>query len=198
MGAFYFEKGVRHLKTNPYTRTEWEDHIVDPINGEVLEEGTRFTAARANNIEWGIWNSYEWITAFNESMQKMQVQIDMMGRAPVNNGSFFDTNDGASKAITRDVDRATAQTALSAGATTINLNAVPFAVGEFVAVYDDTNQEIVEVTATASGSITISALSSSYKKGAMVARTNAVVDSAGNKLVPGSWGTYKINVTEVV
>lgn len=186
------------MKNNPYTRTEWEDHIVDPITGDVLEEGTRFTAARANNIEWGIWNSYEWITAFNESMQKMQVQIDMMGRAPVNNGSFFDTIDGDSKALIRDVDRATAQTALSAGATTINLNAVPFAVGEFVSVYDDTNQEIVEVTATASGSVTISALSNSYKKGAVVARTNAVVDSAGNKLLPGTWGTYTITAQEVV
>lgn len=40
-----------------YEKTEWVDHIVDPETGDVIQEGTRVTAARMNHIEQGIFEN---------------------------------------------------------------------------------------------------------------------------------------------
>jgi hypothetical protein len=40
-----------------YEKTIWVDHIVDPETGEVIQQGTRFTEARANKMEQGIFDN---------------------------------------------------------------------------------------------------------------------------------------------
>lgn len=43
----------------PYTPTEWLDHIVDPVTGEVIQQGTPVSATKLNNMERGIAEAYE-------------------------------------------------------------------------------------------------------------------------------------------
>lgn len=206
------------LNQNPYVKTDWSDHIVDPTQYEkdangavvtdpitgkpkpyVIQEGTRFTAGRANNIENGIYNAYTQLDIYRDTIQKLRVQIDMIGRAPINNGTFFDTLDGENtKQLARLTDAGVAQSALIAGATTITLGTAAFAVGDYVTIYDDAAQETAVVTAVSGKVITVAALANAYKKGARVERSNTLADIARQRLLFGSWGTYGVNITEVV
>lgn len=190
------------MQTNPYQKTEWIDHIVDPTlpesdPGHIIQEGTRFTASRANNIEDGIFNAYGWLVLFYSEINRMQAELEVVGRAPINNGSFLDVLDGSTpRNMVPQTESAVAQTALTAGATTIPLDANPFAVGSYVTIYDDVNQEDVQITAKDGTSITVSALAKPYKKGAYVARSVARV--VGEELTFGTWGTFTVTTTEVV
>lgn len=206
------------LNKNPYVRTNWKDHIVDPTqvetddNGDVIidkktgkpmplviQEGTRFTASRANNMENGIYNAYNSLVAYADELEKTMVQVEMTGRAPINNGSFYTTLDSVEgKSMSLDEDKAVAQLAYGAVDTNIKLNDVPFKVGEYVTIYDDEQSEDVQVTAVSDNSITVTALSNSYKKGAQVARSNAVANTDIQELTFGAWGTYKLTFSEVV
>lgn len=206
------------MNQNPYVKTDWSDHIVDPTQYEtdangvvvidpitgkpkpyVIQEGTRFTAGRANNIEDGIYNAYTQLDIYRDTIQKLRVQIDMIGRAPINNGTFFDTlDDENAKQLTRLRSAAVAQMALAVGATEITLDSVPFTVGQHVTVYDDVQQESAIITAVAGGKITVGALVKAYKKGAVVALSNAEWNLAAQRILNGSWGNYTVAVTEVV
>lgn len=181
-----------------YIKTDWQDHLVDPISGDIIQQGTRFTAQRGNNIENGIANLYGSQTRQDAELQKLRVQLEMVGRAPVNNGTFFDTLDGDMKQLALDKDKAVVQSALSVGTTSVPLNATPFAVGEYVTVYSDTKSENVRVAAVNGNTLTVGALANNYPKGAMVARSNTVVDEVERELKFGVWSTYSIAVSEVV
>lgn len=182
-----------------YTKTDWTDHIVDIETGDVIQEGTRFTASRANNIEDGIYDAYGYLSQYGSELQKLRVQLEMVGRVPVNNGTFFDTLDGqTTKQLTRLSESAVSQTARTIGATVITLDSVPFAIGDYVTVYDDASQESVLISAKTTTTITVSALTKAYKKGAQVRRSNTVIDATTQELTFGKWGTYSISVTEVV
>lgn len=190
------------MQTNPYQKTDWVDHIVDPTLPEsdpshVIQQGTRFTAGRANNIEDGIYNAYGWLVLFYGEINRIQAELEVVGRAPINNGAFLDMLDGTTpRNLVPQDEKAVAQAALAIGATSITLDANPFIVGSFVTIYDDVNQEVVKVTAKNGTAITVSALTKAYKKGAYVARTNAVI--VGEELTFGSWGTFTVTATEVV
>lgn len=206
------------LNQNPYVKTDWSDHIVDPTQYEtdangntvidaitgkpkpyVIQEGTRFTAGRANNIEDGIFNAYGWLVQYYEEIAKLRVQLEMVGRVPINNGTFFDTLDNDTpKQLTRLRSAAVAQTALAAGATEITLDSTPFTVGQVITVFDDVNQESAVISAVAGGKITVGALTKAYKKGAVVALTNAELNLERQRILFGGWGTYTVAVTEVV
>lgn len=206
------------MNQNPYIKTDWSDHIVDPTQFEtdangnvildpvtgkpkpyVIQEGTRFTANRANNIENGIFDAYGYLVQYYEDIQKLRVQIEMIGRVPINNGTFFDTlDDDNTKQLTRLRSTAVSQAALTAGATSITLDSTPFTVGQYVTVYDDVQQESVKVSAVAGGKITVGALTKAYKKGAVVALSNAEWNLASQRILNGNWGTYTVAVTEVV
>lgn len=41
-----------------YQKTTWVDHVVDPVTGEIVQQGTKFTATRANKIEQGIADAH--------------------------------------------------------------------------------------------------------------------------------------------
>ncbi|KAB8139252.1 hypothetical protein F9U64_01110 [Gracilibacillus oryzae] len=186
------------LNKNPYIRTNWRDHIVDIENGQTIQEGTRFTAGRANNIEEGIYNAYNWLVMYANDLERMRVELEMVGRSPINNGIFYDALEGDAKALEMDIDTAVAQNAYIAGTTNIELDNVPFNAGEYVAIYDDEQQESVEVTSVGEDTITVSPLANSYKKGAFISRSNSLVNIEEEELAFGQWGTYTLKISEVV
>ena len=181
-----------------YIKTDWQDHLVDPLSGDIIQQGTRFTAQRANNMEDGIVILYGSQSRQDSEIQKLRVQLEMVGRAPVNNGTFFDTLDGDTKQLILDTDRAVVQTSVSVGNSSVMLNHTPFTVGEYVTIYSDAKSETTRVTAINGNTLTIGVLTNSYPKGAMVSRSNAVVDTVERELKFGTWGTHSITVSEVV
>lgn len=184
---------------NTYVKTNWRDHIVDIESGDVIQDGTRFTASRMNNIEEGIDGAYEQLVNYKDELTKLRVQLEMVGRVPINNGTFFDTLDGqTAKQLTRLVASAVSQNSLTAGATSITLDKVPFTLGEYVTVYDDEKSETVKINAVSTNSITIPALTKMFKKGAVLGKTSAKFDSIGQEIQFGNWGNYSVAANEVV
>lgn len=186
------------LNKNPYTKTNWRDHIVDIISDDVIQEGTRFTASRANNIEEGIYNAYNWLVWYESELQKMRIQLEMVGRTPINNGTFFDTLEGNSKALSLLTKVAVSQHALAAGEITILLDQNEFSIGQQITIYDDEHSESSMVTAVNGNSITVESLVNQYKKGALVSKTNSIIDVNNQELGFGEWGTYSISISEVI
>ncbi|ARK23321.1 hypothetical protein SporoP37_00520 [Sporosarcina sp. P37] len=199
-----------------YVPTKWRDHIVDPTQSEkdkdgniiideytgkpkpkVIQEGTRFAAQRMNNIEDGIVGVHSGIDRLKSENDRLKIEIEMLGRVKENNGTFFDPLDGESaKALTILTESAIVQLAISAGETTIKLDKVPFKVGEVLTIFDDEKQEDVTVTSVSESDITVADLVNSYKKGAGVVRSNSVLSN--KKLSVGNWGSYSVDITEVV
>lgn len=181
-----------------YIPTDWHDHIVDPITKDVLQEGTRYTAARMNNIESAL--TYLLNTRdpnIDQDLKRIYLELEMMGRSPVNNGTFFATFDGGeNKQMTMLKQKTVLQQAVSAGATTLALDINPFVVGEVVTVADEEVTENVTITAIHEKAITITATTKSFKKGAFVTRSNSQIDIANQKNILGNWSTY--SVSEVV
>ncbi|MGM7683557.1 hypothetical protein ACSVDA_15565 [Cytobacillus sp. Hm23] len=184
---------------NPYVKTIWADEIVDPMTGDVIDEGTRFMALFANNIENGIFNAYEWLIQQASDIQKLEVQMEIDGRVPGNSGAFFVTFEGDGNRITMLTERSVLVEEVSAGATSLSLDGIEgFEDFTVVTIYDDENSEDVMITAIddITNTITIQdAILNDYKKGAVLARSNS--DSNG-KLTFGEWGTFAISVNEVI
>lgn len=187
------------LTKNPYNKMDWFDDIFDPMTGEILEEGTPFLAQYANNFEEGIYNAYGYLMVMQREMQRMQVQLELAGRAPGNSGTFADTLDGTSNKIELDTAQTDVNTAVSAGATKILVdNPGIFTAFSQVTIYDDVNSEDVLITAVSSDALTVQTLINAYKKGAKVVRSSTVIDTQNNRMDVGSWATYSINLVEVV
>lgn len=184
---------------NPYTKTDWFDEIEDPVTGEILEEGTVFTAERANNIEDGIYNSYERIIQTERETQRIRVQLDLKERAN-SELIFYDTMDGeAPRKMVLDTAQTVVKEALDIGATLLNVvDASAFSNLTEVTLYDGANSEDVMITGISGNAVTVQATKKAYAKGAFIARTNAVMDTDNQRLQPGRWGTYTIAMTEVV
>jgi len=201
-----------------YIKTNWLDHIIDPTQFEtdesgnividettglpkylVIQEGTRFTANRANNIEEGIFNAYAWIKNLVDENQKLQIEIEMLGRVKENNGTFFDTFEVEGlKQLKLITDSAISQNALNIGATTVKVSDTPFKVNEYVTIYDDEKQETVKITAVGINELTIEPTVNVYKKGAIVTKTNSIRDSISKRLKFGQWGTFSLTIKEVI
>lgn len=187
------------MNRNPYLMTNWQDHIVDMETGQVIQEGTRFTASRANNIEEGIFNAYGWIMVNIADITKMRIQLEMLGRAPANNGTFFDPIDdsGGQKALALLKNKAVAQDAITIGTTSILVDdASVFEVDKFITIFDGINEENLKITNISSNTLTTTATTKAYNKGAFVVRSN--VEIKANKMIFGSWGNYNIEVKEVI
>lgn len=184
---------------NPYNKTEWFDQIEDPVTEEVLEEGTVFTADRANNIEEGIHGSYERIIEVERENQRIRVQLDLKERAN-SELVFYDTLDGEEpRKMVLDSAQTVVKDALSAGSTSLNVvDASAFTPLSEVTVFDGTNQEDVMITGISGNVISVQALKKAYTKGAFIARSNAVMDTVAQRLEPGRWGTYGITMKEVI
>ncbi|MDX8367794.1 hypothetical protein [Cytobacillus sp. IB215665] len=192
--------------TNPYIKTDWLDEIedpteIDPATGEpkILQHGTKYTAQRANNIENGIFNAYEWLIQQASDIQKLEVQMEIDGRVPGNSGAFFVTFEGDGNRITLLSEKAVVIEEVSAGATSFSVDGIEgFEDFTVVTIYDDENNEDIMITNidTATGTITIQgALVNGYKKGAVIARSNSENDG---RLTFGEWSTFTISVNEVI
>lgn len=180
----------------PYAKTVWDDHIVDPITQQVIQQGTRFTAKRANNLE----DMVEYLANVNvpyvtNELMRIQLELEMLGRSPVNNGTIFDPFDGeAGKQMTMLKQQAILQTARNTGATTLTVDVAPFSVGETITLADEEQTENVTITAIQQQTLTITATTKPFKKGAFVTRTNAILNTATASLQFGHWSTFKVEV----
>lgn len=179
-----------------YIPTDWHDHIVDPITQDVLQEGTRYTAGRMNNIESALTYLLNIRNPnIDQELKRIYLELEMMGRSPVNNGTFFATFDGGqNKQMTMLKQKAILQQAIPSGATTITVDVVPFLVGENITLVDEEQTKDVRVIAINGKVITITATNKPFKKGAFVTRSNTVVNTNTVALTFDNWSTFNVEV----
>ncbi|MFC4403331.1 hypothetical protein [Gracilibacillus xinjiangensis] len=176
----------------PYEMTEWVDDIVDPTNGEVLQEGTRYTAARANHFEKGIYDAHEKNDEQDNQIRRIQALLEIDGRVPGNSGAFYDLLEGSFSRAIRQTNTAILLNSITAGATQIDVDdGLAFEDNTQVTIYDNENIEDVIVSSVDGDTLSVQPLVNSYKKGARIERSNVKV---GNGLMTfGTWGTYTIS-----
>lgn len=188
-----------NFKKNPYERTEWYDDVTDPVTGEVIEDGTLFMSEFANNFEWGIFNAYRFMIEMYRQLERMRIQMELDGRVPGNSGTFADTLDGSMNKIKLDTAMTDIIEAVIIGTTTLKVASVDgFTPFTQVTIFDDVASEDVVITAIDQGTITVSALTNAYKKGAKVARSNVQIDTVNAEMGIGDWQTYTVELVEVV
>jgi len=176
-----------------YKKTRWFDHIIDVTDGSVVQEGTRFNQRRANNFEDGIETNRNLIIEQARKIQRMQVQLELDGRAPGNNGSFSDTLDGTTNKITREVATTKTKQAVSVGDTVLAVeDSTAFTALTQVTIFDATTREDVTITAVGDGTITVQALANGYSKGATITRSAANVDVAETRMTPATHTLYDV------
>ncbi|WP_339259265.1 integrase [Lysinibacillus sp. FSL K6-3209] len=188
-----------NFKKNPYERTEWYDDVTDPVTGEVIEDGTLFMSEFANNFEWGIFNAYRFMIEMYRQLERMRIQMELDGRVPGNSGTFADTLDGSMNKIKLDAAKTDIIEAVIIGTTTLKVASVDgFTPFTQVTIFDDVASEDVVITAIGQGTITVSALTNAYKKGAKVARSNVQIDMVNAEMGVGDWQTFNVELVEVV
>lgn len=192
-----------------YPKFEWIDHIlemdengdyvIDPLKGQpkILQQGTYHSAFNDNNQEQGIAKSHQRLDSHDNDLMRMKVQMELDGRAPGNSGTFADTFDGEPNKLVRQIAVAVLTAPRAAGTTVLNVDTTDgFKAFTEVTIYDGTNSEDVLITDITLSTITVQPLVNDYVKGARVARSNARI--ADGQMVNGNWGTYAIEVMEVV
>lgn len=209
------------MNENPYTLINFVDHILKvDINNEFIPkrdangnviinkitgrpelvaevEGTRLNAINLNHLDLGVFTAHQYIDALKRLVQRLQVQLELDGRAPGNSGSFADTFDSDPNKLVRQTASATLTAPRFVGTTVLNVDDTEgFVAYTQATIYDGTNREDVLITAITENTITVQPLVHDYLKGAKVARSNAVIQP--DRMIGGSWGTYSISVSEVV
>lgn len=186
-------------KANPYNKTVWYDQIKDVTTGQIIQEGTRFNQSRANNIENGIYGAYDYIIGLESTVKRLQAQLDIDGRVPGNGGSFFDTFDGLPTRLTYLSVSTDIIEAIDVSSTQLKVASIEgFTPFTQVTIFDDVASEDVVITAVGTDTITVSALTNAYKKGAKVARSNVQIDTVNAEMGVGDWQTYNVELVEVV
>jgi hypothetical protein len=139
------------------------------------------------------------IEELDRTMKKLSLQLEVDGRAPGSSGSFVDVLSGKPSRMTYENALADLTSAVSAGATTlpIDVESGTFKLNTLVTIEDDVNREEVFINSVGSNSLTVSALTKGYKKGARVARSTVVVDTINQEMRVGDWGTYSVSFSEV-
>lgn len=140
------------------------------------------------------------IEQIHRNIRRILLQLEIDGRAPGSAGSFLDTLDGNPSRMTFLNESADLTAAVVVGATTLPIDMVSgtFTTNTQVIIEDDINREEVSITTVNGGSLTVSALTKAYKKGARISRSSAVLDAVNQEMRIGDWGTYSVAVTEVV
>lgn len=184
-------------------RDENGDIILNPLSGqpeyETIEDGTRVAAKRLNHMDDGIYRAHEFIVELAALMRRMQIQMELDGRVPGNSGTFSDTLDGSTNKIILDTTLADITTAVTAGTTVLPVASISgFMPFTQVTIFDDVSIENVFITAIGTNTITVQALTNSYKKGAKIARSNVAVDTLNAVMGIGDWQTYNVQLVEVV
>ena len=199
MGNYMNSEIPLNFKENPYTRTEWQDDVQDPLTGEIIEIGTTYMAEYANNFEWGIYNAYRFMIEMYRQMERMRVRLELDGRVPGNSGTFADTLDGNTNKIKLDKTMTEIIEAVEKGSTVLKVASVEgFTIRTQVTIYDNEHSEDLMITEVGAGTITVSALAKSYKKGAKVARSNVGMDYAKAEIRFGEWQIYNVELMEVL
>ena len=186
---------------NTYDRTQWYDEIVDPVTGEVLEEGTVFWAEYANNIEWGIWNAFQYINLNYRAIIKLQALMELFDRAPVNNGTYSDTFDGAPNRMTLLDTQTDITQDIVAGTTVIPVSdASNFDMLSQVLVYDANNSETTRIASVnqVNNTITVTGLVNGYDKGAKLAYSSVDVNTQMGLLEVKPFEVFNVELVEVV
>lgn len=201
-----------------YDPTIWEDEIVDiggdgrPIaktdeNGNIItdifgntewqtiEEGTRITAERMNNIEKGILNSHKWLVVTENAMKRLQLQLEMTDRAPQNSGAFFDDFSGEPNTrFVKDNTRTDVTEAIEAGGTVLKVASVTgFKELTEITIFDGTNMEhaqIASINTTENTLTLLTALTNAYVKGAKVCRSS--VAESGGEMQFGAFELFSV------
>lgn len=183
-----------------YDPTTWEDEIIDvgddgrPIpkldelgqiltdifgntEWETIQEGTRITAKRMNNIEQGILNMYLWALYLSNSIKRLQLQLEMTDRVPSSSGAFFDDFSGTPNTrFIKDNTRTDLIEAIEAGATILKVaSTVGFKELTEVTIFDGSNMEngmIATINTTENTITLLTALTNAYVKGAKVCRSS--------------------------
>lgn len=188
-------------RVNPYAKTTWLDRIVDVTTGQVLQEGTRFNQRRANNIEEGIYGAYEYAIELESIVKRLQAQLEIDGRVPNNNGSYYDVFDGNATRLIRLMEITDVTAAVEVGETVISVaDASIFTPMTYVTIYDADCYEHVRVTDVdvAAKTISVDAIENAYDKGAKIARSTASVDAVNQTLDVAPFVTYDVELVEVV
>lgn len=188
-----------NFKKNPYERTQWHDDIVDPVTGEVIDDGTPFMSEFANNFEWGIYNAYRFMIEIYRQQERMRIQLELDGRVPGNSGTFADPLDGSTNKIVLDKAMTDIIEAVAIGTITLKVASVEgFTPFTQVTIFDDLAKEDVVITEVGADTIKVKALANNYKKGAKVARSNVQIDTVNAEMGVGDWQTYNVQLVEVV
>lgn len=192
-------------ETNPYKKKDWIDHIIDsrfPSGhpDHVVQEGTRAYAEFFNNMEKGIYEAYNWLIEDSRRLQRVEVKQALQDRSSSNN-VFYDPFDGqAPSKATLDTTSAVIKTPLVEGETTLQVDKTEgFREFTEVSIYDNVNYEdllITEIDAE-SKTIKVQALTKSYKKGAIIARSNVLINTNDREMNIGQWGNYSVTAVEV-
>lgn len=185
-----------------YIPTIWEDEIIDvdesgqPIpkvdeNGNIIrdifgntewvtiQDGTRIKAKRLNNIEEGIVNAHKGMERVDNTIKRLQLQLEMTDRVPSSSGAFFDDFSGEPNTrFVKDNTRTDLTEAVEAGTTVLKAASVTgFKELTEITIFDGTNMEHVQIASinTTENTITLlTALTNAYVKGAKVCRSTTV------------------------
>ena len=186
-------------RNNPYNRTEWQDDLIDPVTGEIIEEGTTFWAEYANNFEWGIWNAYQYLIDMYRRLERLQVQMELDGRVPGNSGSFIDTFDGTTTRLTLLKTSTDVLEPVTSADTVISVaNSEGFVPMTYATIYDADSYEHVLITAVEVGQITVQALTGDYSKGAKIARSTTIPNTVSQSLDVAPFVIHQVDLVEVV
>ena len=113
----------------------------------------------------------------------------------VASGTTFGGNGAYEFGLKPDRAETTTTVALAIGTTALNgkVATSPFAVDDWVTIYDDVNMEDVRVTAVSTGVLTITATTKAFKTGAAIKRTTMVPLAAGKGYTFPKWGSTQLN-----
>ena len=179
-----------------YELLKWTDDIIDHVAGIILEEGMPVNARNLNHMDKGIGDAHTFVAELQSAVKRLQVQMELGGRAPGANGTFSDTLDGTK--TTLDTTKSAVKTAVSIGATSIEVeDATGFTALSQVTIYDGTKREDVMITKVAGNVLTVQALKNGYSKGATVARSTVAVDTANKIMLIAPHVVYDVALIEM-
>lgn len=96
---------------NPYPNTKWQDHVVDPGTGAVIQQGTPQSATNFNNQENGIFSNHELNAVLTQEVaQHKRLLSDFEGEIGTvtltNSDSYPFNNSQVTKNLTKARDTA--------------------------------------------------------------------------------------------
>lgn len=180
--------------------------IKNPLTGmpeyETIVNGTRVKASNLNHMDENIYLNREYLIAFQRQLKSILAQLELDGRVPSANGNFLDAFDGSPSRIKLLNEATHVKADISAGTNVVVsvIDASQFAPFTFATIFDGSNYEDVYITAvdTSTNTITLQTLANDYTKGAIIARSTAVVDSENQEMLVGPHTVYEVELVEVV